>query len=305
MDFLATYIMRGRLQAIIAASSLALLSLIFPPVSVVSVAAVALVTLRLGATEGLYVLGCAGLATGLLGWFLLGGGIFQFALLYAVVFWLPIWLNAIVLRESRHLSLAVELAAFLGAVGVAIAYISNPDLASVWNGMLTQMIPLNLPPDAPVDEVKHTFSILSHYTTGMMASVLVLALLLGLFLGRWWQANLYNPGGFRAEYLSLRIQPRLAIGSLLIVAFALATSGIVAETAWNIVILFFFLCSVMGTAVLHTLFASMKLARFTVPMLYITLVLIPHAFLLVALVGLADAWLDLRKNQSKHTTPKA
>ena len=54
MGFLASYIMRGRLQAMIVASTLALLSLIIPPVSVVSSATVALVTLRRGAVEGLY-----------------------------------------------------------------------------------------------------------------------------------------------------------------------------------------------------------------------------------------------------------
>jgi hypothetical protein len=55
---------------------------------------------------------------------------------------------------------------------------------------------------------------------------------------------------------------------------------------------------VIGTAVLHTVFANMKLARYIVPMLYITLFLIPHAMLLVALVGLSDPWLNLRKKKS-------
>ena len=116
MNFLATYIMRGRMQAMIVASSLALLSLMMPPVSVVSSATVALVTLRRGGFEGLYVLVCSSLAAGILGF--LATGNYQFALLYVMVLWLPVWLISIVLREGQHLSLAVEIAILLGIIGV-------------------------------------------------------------------------------------------------------------------------------------------------------------------------------------------
>ena len=74
----------------IVASSLALLSLMMPPVSVVSSATVALVTLRRGGFEGLYVLVCSSLAAGILGFFATGN--YQFALLYVMVLWLPVWL---------------------------------------------------------------------------------------------------------------------------------------------------------------------------------------------------------------------
>jgi hypothetical protein len=303
MNFLAAYIMKGRLQAMSVASSLALLSLIFAPVSIVSSASVALVTLRRGATEGLYILGCSSLVAGLMGWLLLGN--FQFALTYALVLWLPVWLVAIILREGRHLSLAVEIAILLGTLGVIACYIYNPEIAETWKALFTQVMAANLPPDAPVDDFKRIVGIWSHYMTGVVAAGSVFSMLFGLFLGRWWQANLYNPGGFKAEYLSLRMLPRLALGSAVTIAIALAIPGIISETAWNITILLLVLYSIIGTAVLHTLLAGMKNSRFSVPMLYITLFLIPHALLLVAMVGWVDAWLDLRKKLSKHTAPKA
>ncbi len=83
MNFLANYIMRGRIQAMIVASTLALLSLMMPPVSVVSSATIALVTLRRGGYEGLTILGCSSVAVGLLGFLILGN--FQFALLYVIL----------------------------------------------------------------------------------------------------------------------------------------------------------------------------------------------------------------------------
>ena len=281
----------------IVASSLALLSLMMPPVSVVSSASVALVTLRLGAFEGLYVLLCSSGAAAALGLLLLGN--YQFALAYAAVLWLPVWLISIVLREGRHLSLAVEIAVLLGVVSVIGYYLYNPEVAVVWKTLLTQMLPADSP--AAVEDVKHTIDVMAHYMTGVVAAGTVFSLLFGLFLGRWWQANLYNPGGFRQEYLSLGTQPRLAIGSIAVIAAASLSSGILAEVSWNVAILLFVLYTVIGTAVLHTLFAATKLARYTVPMFYITLFLIPHALLPVALVGLADAWLNLRKNKSNQS----
>ena len=297
MNFLATYIMRGRVQAMIVASSLALLSLIMPPVSIISSATVALVTLRLGAFEGLIILGWSALAASLLGFFATGN--FQFAFLYVLVLWLPVWLISIILREGRHLSLAVEIATLLGVLGVIVFYLFSSEPAGMWSAVLAQMIPA----DAPVAEIQDKIEILVHYMTGIVAAGSVLGLLFGLFLGRWWQANLFNPGGFKQEYLLMSTKTWLSIASVAIVGVALVTSGEVSEIAWNIIILLFILYTVTGTSILHTYFAKMKLGRFMVPMLYITLFLIPHLMLLVALVGVSDPWLDLRKIKSNQHTP--
>jgi len=295
--FLAAYIMRGRMQAMIVASTLALLSLIMPPVSILSSASVALVTLRRGAFEGFYVLVCSSAAAALLGFFLLGN--YQFALLYGVVLWLPVWLISIVLREGRYLSLAVEIAVLIGIVGVVGFYLYDSAPAVMWKNVLMQM----LPPNAPIGEMQPTLDMLSHYMTGIVAAGSVFGLLFGLFLGRWWQAVLYNPGGFRQEFLSLSTQPRLVIGSIAVIAVASLASGAISEIAWNIGILLFVLYTFIGTSVLHTVFAAMKLGRFMVPMLYITLFLIPHALLPVALIGLSDPWMNLRNKISNQHTP--
>jgi hypothetical protein len=287
--------MKGRAQAMIVASSLALLSLMIPPVSIVSSASVALVTLRLGAIEGLIILTCSSVAAGLLGFFLLGN--FQFALLYVIVLWLPVWLISVVLREGRHLSLAVEIAVLIGVMGVIGFYLYHPEPAVMWKDLLSQMVP----PDAPVEDIQRTINVMSHYMTGVVAAGTVFSLLFGLFLGRWWQATLYNPGGFKQEFLSLNTHPRLAIGSIVVIVIAWAGSGAVSEVSWNVSILLFVLYTFIGTAVLHAVFGAMKLAPFTVPMFYATLFLIPHVMLPVSLVGLSDAWLNLRNKISKQT----
>lgn len=289
------------MQAMIVASSLALLSLLLPPVSIVSSASVALVTLRRGWYEGLYVLLCSCLSAAVLGFFLFGS--FQFALLYGAVLWLPIWLISTVLREGKHLSVAVEIAVLLGVAGVIGFYLYVTDPALLWNTILSQMVQPMLASgsDIPVDEVKQSVKMFSHYMTGGIAAGTVYGLLFGLFLARWWQAALYNPGGFRKEYLTLKVRPKVASGSLLVLALAWFMSGTVSEISWNILIIFVVLYTFVGTAILHTAFSVMKTKRFMVPFLYITLVLVPHMIAVVVVVGVIDAWLDLRSKISNKT----
>jgi hypothetical protein len=285
------------MQAMIVAATLAMVSLVMPPVSVVSSASVALVTLRRGANEGLIVLACSTAVAGILGFFLLGS--FQFALLYGVMLWVPVWLISIVLREGRYLSLAVEVAVLIGVLGVVGFYLFNAEPAAMWKGILPRMVPSN----ARVEDVEHILDMLPHYMTGIIAAASVFGLLFGLFLGRWWQALLYNPGGFRQEFLSLTTHPRLAVGTIIVVLIASLSSDVVSEVSWNVALLLFVLYSFTGTAVLHTVFGSMKLSRYIIPMFYVTMFLIPYSILPVALVGLGDTWMNLRSKISNQQTP--
>lgn len=300
MRFLAAYIMKGRLQAMTVASSLALLSLLFPPVSIVSSASVALVTLRKGGQEGFYVLLISCIAAAILGTLVLGSHLF--ALVYGLVLWLPVWLISMILREGRQLAIAVEIAILIGVVGVIGFYMYHPAPAALWNVVLHEMIrPMMDAPTAPVEELQASLVKLAHVMTGVIAAGTVYGLLFGLLLARWWQASLYNPGGFRKEFLALRPHPQLAYFTLVILAVALAVPGVLAEISWNIIVLMFVLYTIIGTSALHASFLTMKNSRFMVPFLYITLVMIPHVVIAVALFGLGDTWLNLRDKISNHT----
>ena len=301
MQFLAAYIMKGRFQAMTVASALALLSLAFPPASIVSSASLALVTLRRGGTEGLYVLLSSCLAAAVLSIFLKIG--YQFALLYGLVLWTPIWLISIVLREGRNLGVALEIAVFLGVVAVLGFYLYQAQPAQVWRGVLEAMMQpmLQAKPDVSVEQVKHSIQVFAHFMTGAIAAGSVYGLLFGLLLARWWQAALYNPGGFRSEFLALRGHAKFAIVTILLVAVAALSSGVLAEICWNMVLVLLVLYTFIGTATLHACFAIMKGSRFMVPLLYLTLVMIPHVMVVVGLFGLTDNWLDLRKKISNST----
>ncbi|NOQ36782.1 MAG: hypothetical protein GQ569_12960, partial [Methylococcaceae bacterium] len=287
MGFLAAYIMRGRTQAIMVASSLALLSLPLPPASIVSSAAVALVTLRRGASEGAYILLCACLASAVLGALLVGD--YQLTLFYTLFLWAPVWVISVILREGRHLFLAIEIVVMIAMLAVTAAFLYQPDLAEVWktwlNGLLEPMV-IKANPEVPEEDIQRSLSVFYRYIlTGLVAEIYVLSLLAGLFLARWWQATLYNPGGFKKEYLALKGQKTLAIATIFIVAAAWFFSGIIAEICWNITVLLFVLYAFLGTVVLHCTFSSMNRKKILVPFLYISMILIPHAMIPAAIIG--------------------
>lgn len=276
------------------ASTLALLSLLFPPVSIVSSATVALVTLRLGGKEGLLVLAGGSLVAAVLSMLLSIG--YQFALVYGLVLWTPIWLIAIILREGKDLVIAVEIAVLLGIAGVIGFYLYQPEPMQVWRGVLAVMVQpvLQAQPDVSAELVNRSIDTLAHYMTGAIAAGSVFGLLFGLFLARWWQANLYNPGGFRTEYLALKGHQQLAIATVLILVTALLSSGGLSEICWNLFVVLLVFYTFTGTAVMHCLISSMKASNYLLPIFYVILIAIPHFMVLVALCGLIDTRLNLR-----------
>jgi hypothetical protein len=295
VNYLANFIMRGRMQAMAVASSFALLSLLMPPISIVSSATVALVTLRRGGYEGILVLLSASLAAATLG--LLVRADFQFALGYTLTLWLPVWVLSIVLREGRHLSLAFEIASAIGVVFVIGFYLIAEDPAMFWQAVLNVILqPMLQASEVPVEQVEQTVVMLAKYMTGIIATGSVTGLLLGLLLARWWQANLYNPGGFSVEYLSLRMPQRFTIMTLIILLIASVSTGMVSELAWNIGVILFMLYAFIGTAIAHALIATLKAKRFLLPLFYISVFIIPQVVFPVAIIGISDTWLNLRKN---------
>ncbi len=302
MQFIAAYVMKGRLQAMTIASTLALLSLIIPPISIVSSAAVALVTLRQGAKEGVYVLISACLAVALLSILLLGG--YQFALIYGLVLWLPVWLIAMVLRETGLLNIALEVSVLLGIVMVVGFFWYEPEPAAIWNSLLSLFIQqmIEAQPDVPEGVVKSSAETFAHYMTGAVAAGSLYGVLFSLFLARWWQAKLFNPGGFRVEYLALKGHKQLAVVTVALIILAAMASGITSEICWNVLLVLLVFYSITGLAVLHSVFTSIKGSRYSVPILYVTLVAMPHLMALIALCGLSDSWLNLRNKIKPNGT---
>jgi hypothetical protein len=295
MRSLAAFIMRGRGQAVMAVAALALLALVIPLVSLFSSAALALVALRKGSLESAWVLGLSALAAGVLGT-VLTGSVYS-AMVYGLLLWVPIWLAAVLLRESGQLALALEGALGLGLLAVLAVYVLVQDPSQMWQESLQRFLQPMLehaPPGFDPAQLTQNVEFFSHYMSGIAAGGSVMSLILSLLIARWWQAMLFNPGGFRAEFHGLRLHSAVVYLGLGSFAAAL-TGGGAAEIAWNMNILFFVLFLVAGFAILHAVFPSNGARRFWLTGLYIATFIIPQLLLPVAFLGLTDVWFNWRR----------
>ena len=292
MKALAEFIMRGYPQAALVAAASALLSLLLPLFGLVSGGVIALVTLRRGVREGALLGGLATLGVGLLGALALGSP--WPALGTLLILWLPVWGLAALLRLSRSLSLAAALAGLAGVLVVLLVHALVADPAAGWLELMTPFREV-LVRDGVVEPqaAEILFGAIARWMTGAFAAALTLQWLLGLFIGRWWQALLYNPGGFGEEFRDLRLHRVLGVAGLVLLVWVglVRGPGLIPE----VVIVLMPLYLLQGLAVVHQLHRARGLHPGWLFGLYVLLlVFMPHAELLVACLGFVDIWADFR-----------
>jgi hypothetical protein len=108
-------------------------------------------------------------------------------------------------------------------------------------------------------------------------------------MARWWQALLYNPGGFRQEFHGLRLPPRLAMA--LAALFLAASFGVPVLAGW--VLYFVMPLFFAGLALVHGLVGLKKLSGLWLGAFYM-LLLSPVVAQLLTVAALFDSWYDFR-----------
>lgn len=272
MKALAGFAMTGRRQAVLAATLLGFL----PLVNFLSAPIVALVCLRHGMTEALLVLIWAALPAA--GWAVAGdmiplltllGSVALAALLRSTASWELVLLGAIAVGIGAQLALLLQ----SGFVDLMLQQIellmANPEL----QGQVSTLPPEQLQP-------------LLRMFYGMMLMSLAISVLI---LARYWQAALYNPGGFRQEFHRLRLGWKTS--ALLCGAFVLATLGPAALQPFAI--LFVMPLLVAGMALVHGIAGLKKLPAAVMVIFYVAL-MSPVMTQIVVLAAIADSWLDFR-----------
>ncbi|MFZ1492031.1 MAG: DUF2232 domain-containing protein [Candidatus Competibacter denitrificans] len=305
MRSLAAFIMRGRASAALVAASSAVLFLVFPPFLVVSGAAIALVTLRQGATAGIGVMALGGLAA--VGVVSLAWGEPWPLVRILVPCWLAVWLLALVLRETVSLPRMFHAAAALGVVGLLGFYFALGDPTLWWPNVLENIrrglsgaaAGGTMADGAGLDDLLVMLKGWAPYLPGQVISALLWLVLAAVLLGRWWQATLFNPGGFRAEFHALRLGWPLAL-------FTLAVFGIGVLAGWpplsNVALILGALYTIQGIALVHAILFKLQLSPAWLVLFY--LLLVPLLSQAVMALGVADAWADFRQRirprSSKH-----
>ncbi len=283
MRALAQFIMRGRWQA----ATVALLGSWFP---VVTPATVGLVGLRLGAVDGFIVLLWAVLPAVVALWVSDVGALMAYSTMAVM---LIVLISAVYLRATmswaRSLMILV-VCSTLAALGLALVV---PDLAASLTETLGE---LAAPQKAETNATPVSIEWSQKTTAGVLAYLMALSSLMALLVGRWWQAILYNPGGFRAELHGLRLGPTTALACAAATVYCLVAGE--AYQAWANV--FSLPLLVAGVGLVHCVVRHYRLGIVTLVVFYVALVLIQPAILLVAALAFADVWLNLR-NRFKST----
>jgi hypothetical protein len=285
------------------ASVLAILSLLFPPASIFSSSVIALVTLRKGASDGAIVLALATTAGGLLGLLLLGnyGPVVGFLLLL----WLPIWLLATLLRMSCSLALTLVGGVVLGLIVIAGQFAQSGDPVSAWRDQLEPLAAMLV--EAQIVEngkQGELIDVMARWMPGVMAAGYFLQSMISLLLARWWQALLYNPGGFRSEFHQLRLPKTFAYATAVMFGLEVLLAGAGDMLTRYVLILLLMGWFFQGLALVHGTVDKLKMnSGWLIGIYLLLLIALPHAVLALAMAGFTDAWFDFRARLRSEDGP--
>ena len=282
--------MRGRVNASLAV-------LIGSLVPFASGAVVALVTLRKGAVEGTLIL-LVGLLPTL---FTFGDNqaqpiVFAFTILGLIA----VYIGALVLRQTQSLSLSllallmssvVALLLIKQLVPTSLSYMIDTLNKAVTEQAVTAGIDN---PSVGIDEIA---------LTGLLAVIIMISGICSLFLGRWWQALLYNPGGFGTDFRQFRLGIAGAVTCLIISVYFLVQGG--AYLTWSFV--FALPLIMVSIAIIHAIAKSSKNASQLLVTFYVGIVILGilqltnYVQIVLMGIGFLDHWLNFRNRISQPT----
>lgn len=282
MRALAEFIMRGRVQATLVVAGCAALPLLYW----LGAAAGCLVLLRRGLKDALGVL-ALGLLPALIWWLQLGDPRVLLVLLGSSSL-------ALVLRASESWVRTLLVSVALGLVySVMLGAAFRPQI-EVLAQEIVKILPLalgDLYQQLTVDERARFASLIAPVLTGLIAALLQVVSVLSLILGRYWQALLYNPGGFGREFRSIRIPagPAMLLLACMVVGPNFGPQMALLAPICSVPLVF------AGLALIHGLVARKRLAKFWLVGLYVTLLLFMQLiYPLLVVLAIVDSLIDFR-----------
>lgn len=248
-----------------------------------SPATVALVTVRKGVSEGVLVAFWAVLPLALM---------FLASEVNSLLVWASlastgvVLLAALLLRISASWELTLLGVVIVSALSVGIIGTATEGAASLeetFQEMLGQM-------QGRAGQSR-SFEFGEQFVLGLLAWVVAIGAIGSLLLGRWWQALLYNPGGFAKEFQALRIRPVLALALVagIVVCYFLSSD----YAAWGNLLGLPLLLG--GVALVHYLLTAAKIGPHWTLIFYVGLIFLMGPLSMVLLgLGLVDSMVDLR-----------
>jgi hypothetical protein len=283
MKAIAEFAMRGRFQALLLTVAGAG-SILF---CWISAAVLALVTLRKGVGTGAW----------LLLWALLPSGV----LLYATGDSGPLALLvgtmalATVLRTTVSLPLAVLASVAVGGLAGVLAMTAGgqylDQMVALFGEFLAQLEQQLSAGGEPLQLARPTAAQIA----GMLGAGAAMMSVLCLLLARYWQAALYNPGGFGSEFRALRYTPGVA-SALALAGVAVAAMGLEYRT-WAVTVMM--PLNFAGLALVHARVAARGQGSGWLVGFYLAWLLLDPVKLMVVFAAIADSWFDFRQRWAR------
>ncbi|MDG6778064.1 DUF2232 domain-containing protein [Thiomicrorhabdus sp. zzn3] len=293
---IANYVLKGPMQALIAAVLFSALSVWIAPFGLVVGAVIGLVTLRVGVAEGLKVLVWSVLAQ--VGLTMMLSGSYLPAIIAVIEYMVPVWLMSVVLRNTNSLALSLQTAMMIAGLGVVLLHLAVPNPAEWWMHLFNEQVKPLLE-NSGVEYQAEGVEALVKMVTMLLAMFAVILWFSIVVIARWWQGALFHPGQFQTDFYQMALPKSTAY-----VAIILAIAGLLAGTESGIV---YDLSGVLvaglmfqGLAIAHQTVAIKQLHKAWLVTLYVMLFLFPQAMLILATIGLLDAWANFRDRWSQE-----
>ena len=311
MRAVASYILKGPMQAMTSALVPAVLSLSAPfmlklVLIYFSGIVVGLVTLRMGPRQGFTVLLVAMLSTVLIAQFPGLNNTSGLDLWNTVYLWAMVWLGASVLQATRSLAMMLEVTGLLAVLTIVAFFLVVNDPVQFSLQLLQPMREMLSHPDSGLSptEVSGLISNAAKLLVGSVVAYTVFGVVISLFIARSWQAKLYNPGGFQKEFMALRFGKQVGLLAVIMI-IALMFSGMLGELAGliliNISIIMGLLFVIVGLGVSHGLVAELDNKGFWLVGIYALLIMLSKVMApLLMTLALSDIWVDYRSRFRKN-----
>lgn len=288
MKALGNYLLKTRIHAILTIGTLTVLSVFISPLSYfISGAPMGLLALRKGPKVGLQV-ACGCLLLMALAAMIVGGqpGI---PVAFMVSVWLPVILCAAVLRRTQSQGLTVLCAGATGLIFTVYINLVLDEIQAWWQDWFARWKEYAAS-EQTASQLEQVFEFISPLLSVIIASGFVFSLVTTLLLARWWQSALFNPGGFRKEFYSLRLPRALLLPALLGLCALLLAPDNAPVLVRDLVILMLILYLYQGLSVIHGYVHARLRSRVWLTGMYVMFFLLPHVILLfVSCVGIVNA----------------
>jgi hypothetical protein len=287
---IANFVMKGPMQALIAAVLFSVLTVWIAPFGFIAGAIIALVTLRVGVIDGLKLLLWSALAHFALTLALSGSTVPAWITL--AEYFVPVWLMAVVLRQTNSLAKTLQLAMLLAGLAVIALHLIVVSPSDWWLNLFEQQIKPLLESSGVAYEAESIQAVAQMVT--MLLAMFAVALWFSMVIvARWWQGGLFHPGQFQSDFYQLALPKSIAY-----VAIVLAIAGLVSGSDYGLIY------DLSGVLVAGLLFQGLAIAHQTVAIkqlhtawlvsLYTLLFLFPQVMLILATIGLVDIWAKFR-----------